>query len=264
MPPDNLIELLREIEANTVRASSDGRITQKIGPFLAVAHPTSEVVWQSYAIPLSAERGHPDIRGAVAALREWVAAHKRIFRLEILEPLWPELAPQLQSCGVQLKARMPIMLCARSELNTVTTPQGLVISDLTASAGDAELAQHSRIGWRCFELNDHEPSPQEIAEKRADLLANRYRCAVARLNGIPVGVGSMTVGNDELVGIGTLPQYRGQGVATAISHYLCAQHFARGAQLIWLSAGDDRARQVYDRIGFTVVGDQINLMDPSP
>jgi GNAT superfamily N-acetyltransferase len=250
---------LRTIEAKTVRASADGRTTERIGPFLACAHETSDVVWLSYAIPLSAEKDGADVADAVARMRPWFAARNRRLRMEILEPLWPELAPQLVACGMTLKERMPIMLCGAGDLRPVAVPAGLTITDLTASASDAELMEAATVARRAF--GETAPTPSDVARKRDALEKGWYRDAVARVDSV-VGVGSMTVGNDELVGIATDPVHRGRGIAAAISHYLAAEHFARGAELVWLSAGDDGARRVYERIGFGVVGEQANLSDP--
>jgi hypothetical protein len=47
------LSLLRTIEARTVRASADGRVCETIGPFFAVAQPPNDMIWLSYAVPLS-------------------------------------------------------------------------------------------------------------------------------------------------------------------------------------------------------------------
>lgn len=262
-PSPQILELLSRIEAKTVRASSDGRVTQQIGPFLAVAHPSSELIWLSYAIPLSAQRDGADVAAAVPELRKWFAARNRRLRLEILEPLWPELAPQLMACGLNLQGRMPIMFCAPGQLKPVPAPPGVTLSSVSPSADDAELAAFITLGLRAFAMEPRQPGPQEIAENRDNLARGRYRSAVARLDGAPVAVGSMSVANDELVGIAVLPEYRGRGIGAAISYYLVNEHFARGAAFTWLSAGDEPARRVYDRIGFTAVGDQVNMAEPA-
>ena len=257
---EHSLTLLRQIEAKNVRASADGRATERFGPFLACAHETSDVVWLSYAIPLTSEKNDADVADAVTRMRPWFAAYNRRLRMEILEPLWPELAPQLVACGMALKERMPLMLCGPEDLGPAAVPAGLVISDLTASSPDVELMDAAVIARRAF--GEKPPTPAEITRKREGLEKGWYRAAAARLDGVMVAVGTMSVGNDELVGIATDPAHRGRGIAGAISHHLCAEHFARGDDLVWLSAAEERARRVYERIGFRVVGDQVNLSDP--
>jgi GNAT superfamily N-acetyltransferase len=256
----HVLALLRQIEAKTIRSAVDDRVTEKIGPFMAAAHPDSDMIWLSYAIPLSDERAAGDVEGAVPRLREWFAARKRRLRMEILEPLWPELAARLIACGVALQGRMPIMLCAPADLKPAPIPAAVTIVDVDPSVRHADLLEIIAIARRSF--GEDEPTFADVARNRESLAAGRHRSAVAWLGGVPVGVGSMSVGNDELVGVATPAEFRGRGIAAAISHHLCADHFARGASLVWLSAGDDRARRVYHRIGFTAVGDQINLIDP--
>ena len=260
MKADDLL-LLRKIEANTVRASADDRVCETIGPFFAAAHTTNDTIWLSYAVPLSAERGRADVAAAVPRLREFFERHGRRLRFEILEPLWPELADELLACGVQLQGRMPLMLCGSQDLRSPAMPGGLLIQDLDASTAEPELTAALAVARRAFGEERHQPTPQELAEHREALAGDRYRTAVARWDGVIVGVGSMSVGNDELVGVGTAPEFRGRGVAAAVSHHLVDQHFRLGGPLAWLSAGSETARSVYARIGFRLVGDQVNLID---
>jgi GNAT superfamily N-acetyltransferase len=196
-------------------------------------------------------------------LREFFKRHGRRLRFEILEPLWPELGDELLACGVQLQGRMPLMLCGPQDLRSPPMPGGLSIHDLEASTANPVLAEALAVARRAFGEERHEPTPQELTEHREALAADRYRTAVARLGGAIVGVGSMSVGNDELVGVGTAPEFRGRGVAAAVSRYLVEQHFRLGGPLAWLSAGSEAARSVYARIGFRLAGDQVNLMDPA-
>jgi GNAT superfamily N-acetyltransferase len=258
---DDDLSLLRRIEANTVRASADGRACETVGPFFAAAHPTNDMIWLSYAVPLSAHRGRADVAAAVPPLRAWFKRHNRRLRFEILEPLWPELAGQLLACGVELQGRMPLMLCAPDDLRPVDAPTGVSITPLEASVDDDVLRESMAVARRAFGEGRCDPSPQEVAEHRDAQAKGRYRTAAAWLDGTIVAVGTMSVGNDELVGIATAPEFRRRGIAAAVSHHLLADHFRRGGHLAWLSAGDDPARRVYARIGFRLVGDQVNLMD---
>jgi ribosomal protein S18 acetylase RimI-like enzyme len=251
--------LLRGIEEKTVRDSMEGRVTEKIGPFLAAAHATCEIPWLSYAIPLSDERETGDVEEAVGRLRGWFVEKRRRLRCEILEPLWPELAGRMVGCGMRIKERMPIMLCGREGMREVAWPAGVEILSVGAGASDGELREAMEVSRRAF--GEAEVTPEDVARKRGELASGRYRSAVARVDGAAAGAGSMSVGNDELVGIATLPEFRGRGIGAAVSEFLVAEHFARGAELVWLSAAEDGARRIYERIGFVVVGDQINLMD---
>jgi len=95
--------------------------------------------------------------------------------------------------------------------------------------------------------------PPGTRRAREALAAGRYRSAAARIDGAIVGVGTMSVGNDELVGVATAAEHRRRGIAAAVSHRLLSQHFALGGRVAWLSAADDAARRAYARIGFRLV-----------
>ncbi|MFJ9521184.1 GNAT family N-acetyltransferase [Kitasatospora sp. NPDC101801] len=58
----------------------------------------------------------------------------------------------------------------------------------------------------------------------------------------------------ELVGIGTLPSARRQGVGYAVTAALVADARARGVETVFLSAGDDDVARIYARLGFRPVG----------
>jgi len=228
---------------------------------MACAHPTNSMIWMSYAVPLSAHRQDVvDWAAVVAELRAWFKSHDRQLRFEILEPLWPELAPELVRQGVKLQGRMPLMLCGPGDLRVRAVPVSVSIEPVTAESSDDAIRELLTTARRGF-ADAPDPTDQDVTEQRAALAAGRYRCVLAHCDGRPAGAGSMSIGNDELVGIATLPEYRRRGIAAAVSSRLVAEHFEKGAGLAWLSAGDQVARAVYEGIGFRVVGDQVNLQE---
>ncbi|MFI5530570.1 GNAT family N-acetyltransferase [Kitasatospora sp. NPDC051853] len=58
----------------------------------------------------------------------------------------------------------------------------------------------------------------------------------------------------ELVGIGTLPSARRQGLGYAVTAALVADARARGVRTVFLSAGDENVARIYGRVGFRTVG----------
>jgi predicted GNAT family acetyltransferase len=63
-------------------------------------------------------------------------------------------------------------------------------------------------------------------------------------------VGAVT----EIVGVGTLPAARRRGLGAAVTAALVADARARGAELVFLSAGSEAIARVYERLGFVRVG----------
>jgi predicted GNAT family acetyltransferase len=65
-------------------------------------------------------------------------------------------------------------------------------------------------------------------------------------------------GAAELVGVATLSDHRGQGIASALTAEVVARAFAAGAEVAWLTAADDAAARLYERVGFAPVGRQVS------
>jgi ribosomal protein S18 acetylase RimI-like enzyme len=254
--------LMERIEANAARAASDGRECVRVGPFVATFHPTSEMIWLNHVVPATGLTVRSFTVEHFEELRRLYREHGRVLRFEFLEALWPELGPALGRWGMDLQGRMPFMLCRRGELRAVSAP-GVEVRWLSAEDDDAALSEFAMTGKRSFGDQAAAVEPQEVAELRAKLAGERYRCAVGRIGGCAAGVGTMLVLGDELAGVGTLPEYRRRGVAATVSSVLVADHFRRGAEFVWLSAGDNVAHDAYAKIGFADAGVQLNYMDRS-
>ncbi|MDI2127634.1 GNAT family N-acetyltransferase [Yinghuangia seranimata] len=80
----------------------------------------------------------------------------------------------------------------------------------------------------------------------------------------PLAVGSHQPrgGASELVGIGTLPDARRQGLGAAVTWHLTADALDRGLGLVLLSAGDEDVARIYGRLGFRRVATSM-IAEPS-
>jgi predicted acetyltransferase len=54
----------------------------------------------------------------------------------------------------------------------------------------------------------------------------------------------------ELAGLATLSTYRRLGFATAITSKAVSQAFENGVEIVFLTAADERAGRVYQKVGF--------------
>jgi GNAT superfamily N-acetyltransferase len=90
---------------------------------------------------------------------------------------------------------------------------------------------------------------------RERIAAGRTVLMVAVEDGEPVAVGShQPVDVDgtevsEIVGVATLPRFRGRGLGAGIASALAA-HARESAGMVFLAAGDDDVARVYERVGF--------------
>jgi GNAT superfamily N-acetyltransferase len=107
-----------------------------------------------------------------------------------------------------------------------------------------------------------DPGPAEVPPTEAlreRVAAGRTVMMVAVDDGQPVAIGShqpVTVDGTEIsevVGVATLPRYRGRGLGAALTSAL-AEHARQSAELVFMSAGDDDVARVYERAGFARVG----------
>jgi ribosomal protein S18 acetylase RimI-like enzyme len=254
------LELLKRMEAGTVRALTQRAGWISVGPFLASFHATSDLTFMNYAIPAQPDVAVHDLPRTVGRLRELFRERKRTLRFEFLEPVHRGLGKALAECGLALEREAPLMICERGKLVDFVNHDVQVLG-LDAHVSDGTLRQLLVVGQRGFGFGDGKVTAAEIAEQREHLAAQRYRCAYATIDGVVAGIGSMTVQTDELVGIATLPEYRRRGVAASVSSFLVRQHFQKGGHMAWLSAGDEAAEAVYRKIGFRKVGVQSNYID---
>jgi len=257
------LALLRRIEADTAEVLRQTRETTVVGPFLAAFNPASDLIWFNYAIPLTNGTSTKVIPDDIHHLRELFRRHDRVLRFEFFESLWPDLAGILEKAGLQLQMSVPLMLCDPSRFTPITAAH-VDTTTLDGNASDDTFARFIQTAKRTFGEEDPQPSPEEIAEQREQVRTGRYRCAFATVDGRMVGVGTLTAGNSELAGVGTLPEYRRRGVAVAISSHLISRHLALGGTHVWLSAADDIAAAVYRKIGFQTAGSQLNYIGDNP
>ena len=244
--------------------------TLRAGSFVATFNPINDLVWMNYAL-VAAEPGTSlgaELEPAIDQLRAPFTARRRFLRFEFIETLWPELAPVLERVGLVRQARLPILVCTPRDLRTGDASPAVRVERLSADESDVALGEFLRLRDRGFGMPEPagaESMAAQVRELREQLVDGRVRSARAWVEDALAGAGSLMRGDDvtEIVGVVTDVPYRRRGVARAISRFLAADHFARGGSLVWLSAGDDTARRVYEQIGFRFAGWQLNYIDPA-
>ena len=260
MPKAALESVLEHIEADTARMLRAEREPVEVGPLLAAFHRTDDMVWRNYAVPIGPTDDAAAVRAALPRLREEFAKRRRVLRFEYLAARHPALAEQLQAFGLTLQLTAPLMVCTSTDLRPVA-PRGFDLHRLTGDAADSDLADFIRVGKEGFGATLASVETSEIEELRGALRQGRWRCLLARSQGVAVGVGTFCSGNSELAGVATLPEFRRRGVAAAVSSRLLAEHFAAGGTGAWLSAADEAARALYRKVGFQDAGVQLNYID---
>jgi GNAT superfamily N-acetyltransferase len=152
-------------------------------------------------------------------------------------------------------------------------------------ADDPELPRYQQVAVIAFghpatatghdDLPGEEPTGADpLAANRTAVLRERIAAGrtvmmVAVENGDPVAVGShQPVDLDgtevsEIVGVATLPRFRGRGLGAGIASALAA-HAGESAAMVFLAAGDDDVARVYERVGFARLGTAALAELPAP
>jgi predicted N-acetyltransferase YhbS len=100
-------------------------------------------------------------------------------------------------------------------------------------------------------------SAERTSRDRASLDAGTRVLGVAFSGGLPVTIGLFHEpigGVTEIAGVSTLPRFRRSGLGAAVTALLANAARHRGADTIFLSAGDEQIARLYGRLGFVRVG----------
>jgi len=66
----------------------------------------------------------------------------------------------------------------------------------------------------------------------------------------------------ELAAVAVAASHRRRGIATGVSAFLTGAAFERGAGLVWLEAAGPGEQQVYERVGYHLIGEKLYLFPP--
>ena len=249
-------ELLRNIERAYVKgvASKPGLIS--CGPFLISLNPSSKLVWLNNAVVAdeTAVIGGPDVE----AMMKVFVNQDRTPRMELFKELWPDLIGLLQLKGFEIESETPVMVCTRESF-TPRLDSRVQVRRLTA---ESDPVPFLKVVDSAFGHPDP-IGPDRIERTRSSLRRGSMWSALATIGGSPAAGASLipSDGTAELAGVGTADKFRRRGAASAASSVLLQDFFADG-DLAWLSAGDDAAKAVYERLGFSVIGTQVNISIP--
>jgi GNAT superfamily N-acetyltransferase len=257
---------LLRIQISWSRAVAEFGESHRVGPFVTTINARDDLVWMNYALACGTGDASDDVdfNATIAQLRELFSARRRYLRFEFIEPLWPKLAEILERAGLVLQARLPLMVCTRSERTSRPRADTIRIERLRTDVDDAALSEFLAMRDRGFGMSrPTQPTADQVREFREELADGRLRSVRAWIDDTLAGAGSLTKGQDvaELVGVVTDEPFRGRGVARAVSQFLVDWHLDEGGTAVWLSAGTDIARRVYERIGFREIASQLNYID---
>lgn len=106
--------------------------------------------------------------------------------------------------------------------------------------------------------------PELATDLRLTLDDPRIVLAVARVDGVPASVAKVTSfdGHSYVSSVGTLPGFRGLGLAGLVTRHALAASGARDQNTVYLGvfSGNRPAQSVYERLGFASIGEAPDLL----
>jgi ribosomal protein S18 acetylase RimI-like enzyme len=212
------------------------------GPFTLYRNRVSDHPYLNYAVPNPGVRAWDGIDGLRAAFADEGLRP----RLEFVSEGAPGLEEALAADAFELEGRYPVMTLPAEDLREVPAPEGVVIARVLPGGGDVRVLL--RTAAEAF--GEGEPTDAQVAGYAG-------RGHLARVHGEPAGAAfhsPIAEGVSELGGIGVRERFRRRGIAAALTGAAAAAAVAGGAELCFLTPGDDGAERVYARAGFARAG----------
>jgi hypothetical protein len=235
------VNVAERVQASIRAVNAADRESIVAGPFTLYRNRASDHPYLNYAVP---NAGAVEWDG-IDALRAAFTARGLRPRLEFVAECAPGLEQALAAAGFELQGRYPVMTLPAQELREVPVPDGVVIARVLEGADVRTLLQTAAEAF-----GDDPPTDEQVA-------AYRGRGHLARAGGEPAGAAfhsAVAEGVSELGGIGVRERFRRRGIAAALTGASAAAAVAGGAQLCFLTPGDDGAERVYARAGFARAG----------
>jgi GNAT superfamily N-acetyltransferase len=235
------VTIAERVQASIRAVNAAERDVLMAGSFTLYRNRASDHPYLNYAVPNADTLAWEGID----ALRAAFAAHGLAPRLEFVAECAPGLEETLAADGFELQGRYPVMTLPAEDLREVPAPEGVVIARVLPG-GDVRTLL--RTAAEAF--GDDGPTDAQVEGYGG-------RGHLARAGGEAAGAAfhsPIAEGVSELGGIGVRERFRRRGIAAALTAASATAAVASGADLCFLTPGDDGAERVYARAGFERAG----------
>jgi ribosomal protein S18 acetylase RimI-like enzyme len=241
-------DLLLRLNQSMISAGRRDREHFDVGAFHLMLLAGSDRPWTNFAVPVKESSSPAEVCQMVQAFR----SRGKTPRVELLEPLWPDVNRLLLSEGFLAEMRLPLMICDRPVIakNSPARPVSTQDEMIQVAMIEAEAFGHP------FEVDQSAVNRRLERIREGNLVA-----ALVRHDGERASSAMLTIDGDvmELVSVATRPKFQGRGLARQACELLLAHAFGTGEPLVWLSA---TAPKLYASLGFVPIGHQVNLTLP--
>jgi ribosomal protein S18 acetylase RimI-like enzyme len=243
-------------QRDALAARGDESEVLSIGPFRALLSNASVKPATGW---ITLIEGSATQAETVKALPKLKAAFKKRsvpFEIEYNEAAFPKVGGWLETAGLKLAERNPLMACRPDAFKPFTSEE-VHITQLSLSATPAELEAFQTIRWTDGGELDRPVPPIERLGAEMTRPNSVFLLAWLEWEAVGTGVSHALKGAAEIVGVVTQKDKRRRGIAAAITSELMRRHFANGGEFVFLDAANAEAARVYERLGFSRFGDNL-------
>jgi len=263
-------EIIERIDAFCDAAPRRRANAEQLGPL--VLFVPAGPGWPYYARP------RRDLRTAVtvADVRRVRARQRELLipqSFEWIEEVTPELAAIAASAGLAVHShplltlgtlvRPPVPSRATIRVVSPDDPDlvmawavpGVAFGYPGTEIGEAGVIERDKIAA------GHDGSTIGLLRERLESGESVLAAAFGPAGPLAAGSYQLVDGVAEITGVGVLPASRQRGLGAGITAALAADAASRGAQVVFLSATDDRVAGIYARLGFRRIGTAM-IADP--
>jgi ribosomal protein S18 acetylase RimI-like enzyme len=255
-----LIRRIQSFLRENVRKNHD---VVEVPLFTLFFHPNDRNKYFNYAIPNRPTGG--DLSAVLDGVRAEFHQRGRVARFEFFEAFAPDLPRSLRTAGFIEEGRQWSMVCTPETFRPAPPVAGVTVVEVTPESPDKDVADFIVAQRQGFDPQDTSlPTPDAINQARVDFLLGGWHALLARVeqepaaapaaaSAVPAAAAVFSDPTDaisEVAGIATRVAYRRRGIASLLTSYAVQGAFARGAEIATLTAEDEAAGRVYERVGF--------------
>jgi ribosomal protein S18 acetylase RimI-like enzyme len=224
-----------------------------IGPFRVAISQDKEAPSMSWVTLIEGSTSEAETVKAIPKLKAALKKHKAPLEIEYNEAVFPKVGAWLESAGMKLARKDPLMACHRESFKPFVAPE-VHLTQLRSTAIAAELEAFQQIRWT--NGGDVKRPVPPIDQLRTALAVPDSVFLLAWLDWEAAGTGlsHSTKGAAEVVGVVTEKKLRRRGVAATVTSELVRRHFDGGGDFVFLDAASEEATRLYEKLGFSRFG----------
>lgn len=238
------------IQAQLRASAATTHEVEVVPPFTCYLNMDDDAPWANYAMPdLPFSGVHAN---GLTELVECFQGYGRTPRVEYVADVAPSLASTLEAHGFIREDRTVLMVCTRESRLVAAPVDQLTIVEVTDDSPLDVMQDFMTVQGRAFAGDDRPAATRHEAQQFRQRF-HTIHTFLARLGEVPVGAGSLTAAYDgiaEIAGIATISAFRRRGIAAAVTAHICQQAFDDDVEALFLTAANEGAGRVYERVGF--------------